>query len=72
MSPHSVLTSTLLTAYRQQDSPQYKLGIIITIALQGMTIVLVGLNSVYFAYRNRQARKGGKPIEDQPGFFYTL
>ncbi|KAF8484348.1 MFS general substrate transporter [Gautieria morchelliformis] len=59
-------------AYRQQDSPKYRLGISITIAFQALIIVLVGLNSIYFYYRNRQVRRGGKLIEDQPGFLYTL
>jgi len=59
-------------AYRQQDAPRYKPGITATIALQVVIIILVGLNSLWFAYRNRQVRNGGKAIEGQPGFLYTL
>ncbi|GJJ08673.1 hypothetical protein Clacol_002892 [Clathrus columnatus] len=59
-------------AYRQQDSPRYRLGITITIAFQGLLIVLVILNSIWFMYRNNQVKKGGKPIEGYPGFLYTL
>lgn len=59
-------------AYRQQDSPRYRLGITITIAFQGLLILLVVLNSIWFIYRNNQVKKGGKPIEGYPGFLYTL
>jgi len=58
--------------YRQQDAPSYRPGITVTIALQGLIILLVGLNSAWFIYRNQQVRRGGKMIEGQPGFLYTL
>jgi heme/copper-type cytochrome/quinol oxidase subunit 2 len=56
-----------------QDTPKYIPGIWTAIAFQLMTIVLVIITSSYFAYRNRQVRRGdGPPIEGVPGFLYTL
>jgi len=59
-------------AYRQQDSPRYRLGISITIALQGVIILIVLVNSAWFIYRNNQVKRGGKPIEGKQGFLYTI
>jgi sugar phosphate permease len=60
-------------SFREQDTPKYVPGIWTAIAFQVMTIILVICTSTYFAYRNRQVRRGdGPPIEGVPGFFYTL
>ncbi|KAF8590053.1 MFS general substrate transporter [Ramaria rubella] len=59
-------------AYRQQDAPVYRLGMTITIVLQGVIILIVAMNSMWFAYCNRQVRQGRRVVESQPGFLYTL
>jgi hypothetical protein len=58
--------------YRQQDAPGYRPGVAVSIALQGLIILLVGMNTLWFTYRNRQVRRGGKPIEGLAGFLYII
>jgi len=57
--------------FRQQDAPQYKPGLIVVVALQALTIVLVGKNLWYFSVQNRRADEGRLVIEGQEGFRYT-
>ena len=58
----------LLIAYHQQDFPRHRIGIGISIAIQGLSIVLLGLNALYVFHCKHRARKGGNVIE---GLLYT-
>jgi len=59
-------------AFTSQDAPQYKSGLWASIALQILMIVLCLSCSGWFAYKNRQVRRGVAVIEGKPGFLYTL
>ncbi|KAG9233265.1 general substrate transporter [Amylocarpus encephaloides] len=60
------------TVFRQQDSPEYGPGIMTAMIANGLVIVIVGLLSVKFHLANKRADNGGKIIEGQIGFRYTL
>jgi len=59
-------------AYRGQDAPKYTLGITLTIVFQGVIVILVALNSMWFRYCNKQAQEGKRVIEGHPDFRYTI
>ncbi|KAF9885366.1 hypothetical protein FE257_012983 [Aspergillus nanangensis] len=50
--------------FRQQDAPQYRPGIIVVIALQALTIVIVAKNVWYFLRQNRKADEGKLPCRN--------
>ncbi|KAG8931508.1 hypothetical protein FRC02_002633 [Tulasnella sp. 418] len=59
--------------YRQKDAPNYRPGIIATIACQCFMILLLGACSLHFFLRNREVKKGStKWIEGKEGFLFTL
>ncbi|TDL25014.1 MFS general substrate transporter [Rickenella mellea] len=61
------------TSYREQDYPNYLIGLWCTLGCQFATIAIIAMTSTWFMYRNNQVRRGvGKPIEGLPGFLYTL
>ncbi|KAG6850853.1 hypothetical protein H0H93_007471 [Arthromyces matolae] len=62
------------TVYRAEDAPRYLPGLGVTIGTQCVLILLVGITHIHFRRLNSLARAGKlkKPLEDQPGFLYTL
>ncbi|EJD38002.1 MFS general substrate transporter [Auricularia subglabra TFB-10046 SS5] len=59
-------------SFREHDAPQYEPGLWTSIAFSLAQIVLTGALTFHFSRRNAQVRKGGKAIEGQEGFLYTL
>ncbi|KAJ2919769.1 hypothetical protein MD484_g670, partial [Candolleomyces efflorescens] len=61
------------TVYRQKDYPRYIPGIWATVACQLTMMSLLAINSFVFTRRNRLYREGKRgPLEDTPGFYYTI
>jgi len=58
--------------FRTVDAPNFTPGIIGTMLANGIIVVIVGLLSFKFNRANKRAEAGGKPIEGQVGFRYTL
>lgn len=50
------------------------LGLTTAMGSQVLLLILVGITTVYFARENRLMREGkkSKPLQGQPGFYYTL
>ena len=48
-------------------------GLVTTMVCQGLTILVLGATTLHFSRQNRLLREGKRgPIENTPGFFYTL
>ena len=60
------------TVFRTQDKPHYHPGIEACLIANALICVIVAGMSVMFAKANKRADAGGKPIEGQVGFRYTL
>jgi hypothetical protein len=60
------------TVFREHDAPKYGPGIMTTMIANALTILIVGLLSIKFHLANKRADRGGKIIEGQEGFRYTL
>jgi hypothetical protein len=60
------------TVFRSQDSPKYGPGIMATIIANGLIIVIVAALSLKLHMANKRVDRGGKMIEGQVGFKYTL
>ena len=60
------------TVFRDQDKPGYSPGITATMIANGLSIAIVGALTLKFWKANRRAAAGGKFIEGQDGFRYTL
>jgi hypothetical protein len=62
------------TTFREKDAPQYLVGFWVTASLQFVILLILSCITPYFYLQNRKVDKGTlrKPIEDQPGFKYTL
>lgn len=60
------------TVFRDQDAPGYVPGIEACMIANGLCIVIVLLLSFKFQRANKRAERGGKVIEKQPGFRYTI
>ena len=60
-----------LNVFQQQDAPDYTPGMITSIACQALTVLLVTKNFFVFVRRNREARGGGRLIENVEGVRYT-
>ncbi|KAF8859312.1 MFS general substrate transporter [Acephala macrosclerotiorum] len=60
------------TVFRDQDAPKYGPGILTVMIANALIIVITGLLSVKFHLANKRVGRGGKPIEGQEGFYYTL
>lgn len=60
--------------YRQADAPYYMAGIYVTLACQALLLILLGVTTIHFMERNRQAQQCPRaiPIEGKVGFWYTL
>jgi MFS family permease len=60
------------TIFRGQDSPTYRPGIIGAMTANGLSILIVLALSFKFWRANKRVAAGGKIIEGQEGFLYTL
>ncbi|XMA13793.1 hypothetical protein WAI453_006584 [Rhynchosporium graminicola] len=60
------------TVFRDQDAPKYGPGIMTTMISSGLVIVITCLMTLKFHRANQRAERGGKAIEGQEGFRYTL
>lgn len=60
------------TVFREADAPKYGPGIMTCMIANGMVIVIVLLMTFKFHRANKRAEAGGKIIEGQEGFRYTL
>lgn len=60
------------TIYRSQDSPTYGPGIMGTMIANGLVVLVVLALTLKFHQANKRAEAGGKVIEGQVGFRYTL
>lgn len=60
------------TVFREKDAPNYHPGIMTCMIANALVIVITSLLSLKFWRANKRVDAGGKPIEGQPGFKYTL
>lgn len=60
------------TVFREQDAPKYGPGIMTCMIANGLVIVITLLLTLKFHRANKRADGGGKAIEGQEGFRYTL
>lgn len=60
------------TVFRSQDSPEYTPGLITCFLAAGITILSVGITSIYMIIQNRKQAQGKIIIEGVEGFRYTL
>ena len=62
------------TVFREVDNPRYIPGVWATLACQFFMLVLLVMTTARHMYLNKKARDGTlkAPLEDQPGFLYTL
>lgn len=60
------------TVFREQDAPAYEPGIWTTLIANGLIVLIVAALSWKFRRANIRAEAGGKIIEGQVGFRYTL
>lgn len=60
------------TVFRARDAPGYRPGILTCLLANALMIVIVGWLSIKFHLANKRVKAGGKLIESQPGFLYTL
>lgn len=60
------------TVFREKDAPNYGPGIMACMIANGLVIIVTGLLMVKFHFANKRADRGGKAIEGQEAFRYTL
>ncbi|EKD17677.1 uncharacterized protein L3040_003559 [Drepanopeziza brunnea f. sp. 'multigermtubi'] len=60
------------TVFRDQDAPKYGPGIMTTMISSGLVIVITLALTLKFHLANQRVERGGKAIEGQEGFRYTL
>lgn len=60
------------TVFRQQDAPGYKWGILSCILANALIVIITLALTLKFKRANKRVDEGGKMIEGQPGFKYTL
>lgn len=60
------------TVFRDQDAPKYGPGIMTCMISNALVIVITLLLTWKFHRANKRAEAGGKAIEGQEGFRYTL
>lgn len=60
------------TVFRDQDAPNYGTGIMTVMIANGLIVVITGLLTLKFWMENKRVDRGGKSIEGQEGFKYTL
>jgi len=59
--------------YRAKDAPRYIPGLATTLGSQVLLLMVVLATTTHFMRLNKRMREGiGKPLEGQPGFYYTL
>jgi hypothetical protein len=60
--------------FRQQDYPNYRPGMWATLGCQILMLCLLALTTFILRRKNIRSKQGvlSKPLEGQPGFFYTL
>ncbi|KAH8689061.1 major facilitator superfamily domain-containing protein [Talaromyces proteolyticus] len=58
--------------FQSKEAPRYTTGLSICIAFQATAALIVTKNFFVFSRANRQADRGERIIENQPGFRYTL
>jgi len=59
------------SVFREQDAPGYRPGILTCLLANALMIVIVAFLTIKFSRANQRVRACGKPIESQPGFYYT-
>lgn len=60
------------TVFREADAPGYRPGIEACLIANGLIILIVIMMTLEFRSANQKADEGGKVIEGQHGFRYTL
>ncbi|KAH7395474.1 retrograde regulation protein 2 [Cadophora sp. MPI-SDFR-AT-0126] len=60
------------TVFRDEDAPKYGPGIMTTMISSGLVIIITCVMSLKFHLANKRVDRGGKAIEGQEGFRYTL
>jgi MFS family permease len=60
------------TVFRNKDTPTYRPGIITCILANCLIVVITAALTFKFWRANKRVDRGGKMIEGQPGFKYTL
>lgn len=60
------------TVFREKDAPNYGPGIMTCMIANALVLVITGLLSLKFHRANKRVERGGKAIEGQEGFKYTL
>jgi MFS family permease len=60
------------TVFREKDAPKWGPGIMTCMIANGLVIIITALMTLKFHRANKRAEAGGKIIEGQPGFRYTL
>lgn len=60
------------SVFREVDAPKYRPGIWCTMIANGLIVVITLAMSLKFWLANKRVDNGGKPIEGQVGFKYTL
>jgi MFS family permease len=60
------------TVFREADAPKYGPGIMTCMIANGLVLVITGLLTLKFWRANKRVDRGGKMIEGQEGFRYTL
>lgn len=60
------------TVFREADAPGYRPGIEACLIANALIIVITALLTFKFNRANKRAEGGGKVIEGQAGFRYTL
>jgi MFS family permease len=60
------------TVFREMDAPGYRPGIEACMIANGLILIIVGVLTLKFGRANKRAEAGGKAIEGQEGFRYTL
>jgi len=62
------------TVFRAQDAPRYIPGLVTTLVSQVLFLLVLLITTLHFYRQNKLMRSGAllKPLENQPGFYYTL
>lgn len=60
------------TVFRETDAPQYGPGILACLLANALIVIIVALLTFKFRRANKRTEAGGKWIEGQQGFKYTL
>ncbi|KXT11918.1 hypothetical protein AC579_8586 [Pseudocercospora musae] len=58
--------------FRTRDVPKYHLAVYLSLAFNFLIVILVCINTVFFRYENKKADRGGKVLEGDVNFRYTI